>query len=133
MAENKLKVVIQQRIDTEDRWLLSDIVLRAGEIAVSSDKNNNFKIGDGVKKWSEIDYYIDNFIFTGTQEEANLALEAGLLKEDMIINITDDLNDSDTDSVRAWIDHNLFGEGDEGYTTDDDIKQYIDDFDWTDD
>lgn len=130
--ENVIKVVQQQAFDTEARWQIADPVLYAGQIAVSTDKNNNFKIGDGTSKWSELKYYIDNFIFNGTSEEAQLALEAGLLPEGIIVNIYDDFVDDSDDSVYEWINHNCFGSGGSGpiYDPDYTSKDFIDDFPW---
>ena len=56
MSENTLKVKLQNRNDNEANWIEADPVLLKGEIAISSDKNNMYKVGDGEKKWSELEY-----------------------------------------------------------------------------
>lgn len=50
---------IKNRIDTEANWQTNDPVLYAGEIAITSDKNNIFKIGDGTSTWSTLPYNIE--------------------------------------------------------------------------
>ena len=56
MSETTLNVRIQNRTDLEANWLSHDPVLLKGEIAVSSDKGNLYKVGDGTSKWSELTY-----------------------------------------------------------------------------
>ena len=56
MADNNINVRIKQRIDTETNWSSTNPVLLKGEIAISSDKNNKYKVGDGTSKWSALTY-----------------------------------------------------------------------------
>lgn len=56
MANNTLKVRHKQRYDTEANWKSKDPILLAGEMAISSDKNGRFKVGDGKNKWSVLAY-----------------------------------------------------------------------------
>lgn len=56
MTNNTLKVRHKQRYDTEANWTSNDPVLLSGEIAISSDKNSKFKVGDGKNKWSALSY-----------------------------------------------------------------------------
>ena len=56
MASKTLKVTIKQRYDTEANWITNNPVLASGEIAFSSDKSCDYKVGDGVKNWSQLDY-----------------------------------------------------------------------------
>ena len=56
MANNTLKVRHKQRYDTEENWKSKNPVLLAGEMAISSDKNGRFKVGDGNNKWSALAY-----------------------------------------------------------------------------
>lgn len=56
MAEKILDVKIKQRYDTEANWKSSNPLLLEGEMAVSSDKNNQYKIGDGTSKWNDLSY-----------------------------------------------------------------------------
>lgn len=56
MAQNIVKTRFQQRYDTEANWSSIDPVLLAGEIAISSDKSNKYKVGDGTSTWSALTY-----------------------------------------------------------------------------
>lgn len=49
--------VIKLRRDTAERWFLSDPVLFEGEVGVEID-TERFKLGDGVRKWSDLSYFI---------------------------------------------------------------------------
>jgi hypothetical protein len=51
--------VFQWRRGTAAQWLLDDRVLRAGEPGFVSD-TNQFKIGNGVSKWTELPYFVDH-------------------------------------------------------------------------
>lgn len=104
MAENQIKARLAQKIDIEANWMATDLILLPGEIAVSSDNLNNFKVGDGVHKWSELSYYIDNYRVTGTADEINAMIEEGLLPDGIILNITNDLEVVDDNGAKEWID-----------------------------
>ena len=56
MSETTLNVRIQNRSDNEANWSSADPVLLKGEVAISSDKGNLYKVGDGTSKWSELTY-----------------------------------------------------------------------------
>ena len=56
MAQKVIKVRNKVKYDTEANWAKSDPVLLAGELAVSSDRNNRIKVGDGTKKWSALSF-----------------------------------------------------------------------------
>lgn len=56
MAENTINVKVKQRTDTESNWASKNPVLLNGEMAISSDKNNKYKIGDGTSVWSALSY-----------------------------------------------------------------------------
>ncbi len=56
MAENILDVRLKQRYDTEANWTSINPVLLAGELAISSDKDGKYKVGNGSSKWSELSY-----------------------------------------------------------------------------
>ena len=56
MAENTINVKVKQRTDTESNWASKNPVLLKGEMAISSDKNNKYKIGDGTSAWSALSY-----------------------------------------------------------------------------
>ena len=104
MSDYKVKARLAQKIDTEANWTATDLILLPGEIAVSSDNMNNFKIGDGIHRWSELNYYIDNYRVTGTADEINAMIEEGLLPEGIILNITNDLEVVDDNGAKEWID-----------------------------
>lgn len=104
MSDYKVKARLAQKIDTEANWAATDLILLPGEIAVSSDNMNNFKVGDGIHRWSELSYYIDNYRVTGTADEINAMIEEGLLPEGIILNITNDLEVVDDNGAKEWID-----------------------------
>ena len=56
MASKTIKVTIKQRYDTEANWITNNPVLASGEVAFSSDKSCDYKVGDGTKTWSQLDY-----------------------------------------------------------------------------
>lgn len=56
MADNTINVKLRQRIDTENNWAVKNPVLLNGEMAVSSDKDGRYKIGNGTSKWSDLSY-----------------------------------------------------------------------------
>ena len=104
MSDYKVKARLAQKIDTEANWAATDLILLPGEIAVSSDNMNNFKVGDGIHRWSELSYYIDNYRVTGTAAEINAMIEEGLLPEGIILNITNDLEVVDDNGAKELID-----------------------------
>ena len=104
MSDYKVKARLAQKIDTEANWAATDLILLPGEIAVSSDNMNNFKVGDGIHRWSELSYYIDYYRVTGTAAEINAMIEEGLLPEGIILNITNDLEVVDDNGAKEWID-----------------------------
>ena len=56
MAKTKhVKAIIRLRRATENEWISKDPVIRLGEPAYSTDVNK-LKIGDGTKKWSQLEY-----------------------------------------------------------------------------
>lgn len=56
MADNTINVKIKQRTDTEANWSSNNPVLLKGEMAISSDKNGMYKVGDGTSTWSALSY-----------------------------------------------------------------------------
>lgn len=57
MADKKIiEARVIQKIDTEANWMANPLILYKGEQAFVSDKNN-FKIGDGTKTFSQLEYY----------------------------------------------------------------------------
>ena len=74
MSETTLNVRIQNRSDLEANWASVDPVLMSGEVAISSDKNNFFKVGDGTSKWSELTY--NSAVSALTAEYADYSTQA---------------------------------------------------------
>lgn len=52
----ELSVKLQEAYDTETNWKKSNPVLLAGQLAFSSDKYGKYKVGDGIKTWSQLSY-----------------------------------------------------------------------------
>lgn len=67
MAQKVIKVRNKVKYDSEANWAKSDPVLLAGELAVSSDRNNRIKVGDGTNKWSTLS-------FSGLKVGSNITL-----------------------------------------------------------
>lgn len=59
MANKELKTKIVLRNDEAAKWSTTNPVLLKGEIGIESD-TLKIKIGDGVKKWSELSYFMGN-------------------------------------------------------------------------
>lgn len=56
MAQKILNTKIREAYDTEANWIKYNPVLLSGQLAYSSDKYGKYKIGDGVAKWSQLQY-----------------------------------------------------------------------------
>lgn len=56
MAQKIINTKIREAYDTEANWIKHNPVLLAGQLAYSSDKYGKYKIGDGVAKWSQLQY-----------------------------------------------------------------------------
>ena len=56
MADNVITTKLKQRYDTESNWTSKNPVLLAGELAISSDKDGLYKVGNGSSRWSELTY-----------------------------------------------------------------------------
>lgn len=56
MASKTITVTLLTRSDTESNFQTTNPVLSAGEMAISTDKGNMFKVGDGVNTWSDLSY-----------------------------------------------------------------------------
>ena len=57
MANKVLRTRIAQKFATAAQWETSTLVLLKGELAI--DEQNRIKIGDGIKKWSELPFAVD--------------------------------------------------------------------------
>lgn len=56
MASKILNTRIQLKYDTEANWTSKNPVLLSGEMAISSDKNGQFKAGNGSSTWTQLSY-----------------------------------------------------------------------------
>lgn len=56
MAEKILNIRLRLKCDTEAYWASKNPVLLAGEMVISSDKNGQFKVGNGTSTWSQLAY-----------------------------------------------------------------------------
>jgi hypothetical protein len=56
MAEKTLNVTLLTKSDTEANFMITNPVLAQGEMAISTDKGNKFKVGDGVNAWLDLSY-----------------------------------------------------------------------------
>ena len=63
-----MAIRMQQRRGTAEQWTLADPVLAAGEIGWESD-TNQLKMGDGVRPWSELAYFVDEDSIDGSLED----------------------------------------------------------------
>lgn len=54
--ETILKARHKQAYAEESYWITLNPVLLKGEVCYSSDKNNMFKVGDGIKHWDALEY-----------------------------------------------------------------------------
>lgn len=56
MANKEIKTRIRLKYDTEANWTSKNPTLLSGEMAISSDKNGQFKTGNGTSTWSQLAY-----------------------------------------------------------------------------
>lgn len=56
MANKILDVKLREAYDTEANWTSNNPVLLKGQMAISSDKNGMYKVGDGTSAWSALSY-----------------------------------------------------------------------------
>lgn len=56
MADKIINARLRLKYDTEANWTSKNPVLLAGEMAISSDKNGQFKAGNGTSTWSQLAY-----------------------------------------------------------------------------
>lgn len=99
-----LTAQIQLRRDTQANWIISNPVLGAGEMAISSDQLHigtdqpKFKIGDGVQTWMNLDYYPVGSGSTPTlaQVLAQAALTGG---NDITMTNGDDIKSADSNVI----------------------------------
>ena len=56
MGTKTIQGHIKMRNATESAWTTANPVLLAGELAVSTDRNGRYKVGDGTSRWSQLNY-----------------------------------------------------------------------------
>ena len=56
MSDKTIDVRLKQRYDTEANWNSANPVLLEGEMAISSDKNGKYKVGNGTSTWKQLSY-----------------------------------------------------------------------------
>lgn len=88
MSENIIKVKYKPRRDTEENWKTNNPILLEGELAITSDRYNMYKIGDGVSTWTQLEY--SSNILVCTKEEYETKNANGEIKSGTIVIITDD-------------------------------------------
>ena len=82
MADKIINTRIRQKYDSEANWKSKNPILLDGELAFSRDKNNKYKVGDGVSKWSDLSYSIDDVL------AAYLAKTGGTITGDVTFDST---------------------------------------------
>lgn len=98
MADKTINVRFKQKYDTEANWTSANPVLLAGEMAISSDKNGKYKVGNGTSTWKQLSYAKSNL------EKSDVTSALGYTPpttdecKTFIINIT---KDTETDTYTA--------------------------------
>lgn len=77
MANVELKTKILLRNDIASNWTSTNPVLGKGEIGIERD-TNKIKIGDGVKTWSQLDYFSGELKIDGSSIKYNDAGKLGI-------------------------------------------------------
>ena len=75
MAENTIKMRIQNKYDTKENWAENNPVLKAGELGF--DDLGRAKVGDGINAWNDLNYINDItnlHMITDTAESRNAYL-----------------------------------------------------------
>ena len=72
MAELKTRILL--RNDTASQWLSVDPILSKGELGIEID-TGLLKIGDGLKKWSELSYFKGDLSDYYSKEQVNALFE----------------------------------------------------------
>lgn len=62
MADNIINAKIREAYDSEAEWAQKNPVLLAGQLAFSSDKYGWYKVGDGTKTWTQLEYHLNTEI-----------------------------------------------------------------------
>lgn len=56
MADKVINAIILEATNTEAVWIEKNPVLRKGQLAISSDKNGKYKVGNGTSTWTQLSY-----------------------------------------------------------------------------
>ena len=56
MADKIINAIILEATNTEAVWIEKNPVLRKGQLAISSDKNGKYKVGNGTSTWTQLSY-----------------------------------------------------------------------------
>lgn len=117
-------VKIRIRRDSSEGWAENDVVLDLGEIGADIDKRR-LKVGDGVKKWSELDWYDKEEILddlTSDRTDAALSAHQGKVLDKKIDSVKTELErqitnfkNEITELTRTFRNFGTFGQG---YTID---------------
>jgi hypothetical protein len=59
LGDKNMATRMQQRRGTAEQWTLANPILAPGEIGFETD-TNQFKIGDGVNQWEDIEYFLNS-------------------------------------------------------------------------
>ena len=54
--EATIKVQLKQAVKTESQWRSSNPVIPDGCMAITSDRGNAYKVGDGSSEWNDLSY-----------------------------------------------------------------------------
>lgn len=98
MSDKTIDVRLKQRYDTEANWNSANPVLLEGEMAISSDKNSKYKVGNGTSTWKQLSYAKSNL------EKSDVTSALGYTPpttdecKTFIINVT---KDTETDTYTA--------------------------------
>lgn len=81
---------IKNKNDTSENWTLFDPILLKGEIGIEID-TNRFKVGNGIDKWSLLDYCGNIVDYIVNQNSFN-KFEIWIGTQDEYLNVEDELN-----------------------------------------
>jgi hypothetical protein len=71
-----MAIRMQQRRGTAEQWTLANPILAPGEVGFETD-NNQFKIGDGVNQWADLQYFVNLDGISGTLSDYIPVTEKG--------------------------------------------------------
>lgn len=130
MAEKNLKVRIQHKHDTEERWLATtDFIPKQGEIIVYDiDETHSyarFKIGDGLTEIKQLPFSTDT-----TLAISGMAADAKLTGDELKKRITIDLENSEEGEANPIDADTLGGVSADDYALKEDLENFSSGSDW---